>query len=338
MFFLALNSEIVQRQIRSTQFTADIIDTIGRRYRQIAIPTLKDANKADELRQKVRRALETRVRGKAFIKQAPVLIEQTLKDGHTGALDAFLKLEDEELEKALVSDTVTLEFGGFEATSVPKSKIKNRIYLPKYYDPEINEELQKLSGHCEMISIGEAVNDELIELQTGHEPGKLAYGTGEIPFLRTSDFANWELKHNPKQAVSQEIYDEYNGRQDLRPYDILLVRDGTYLVGSSTIVQEGDEKALYCGGLYRIRSMKNERLPPYLLLGLLNSYVVKRQIRSKQFTRDVIDTIGKRLTEVQLPIPRDLSLRAEIAEKVKTIVEQRSNARNELRDLAAKFG
>lgn len=83
--------------------------------------------------------------------------------------------------------------------------------------------------------------------------------------------------------------------------------------------------------------MNYKQFPPYFLLGLLNLYVVKRQIRSKQFKRDVIDTIGKRLTEVQLPIPCDISLRLEIAEKVKTIVEQRSNARNALRDLAGEF-
>ena len=38
ILFLALNSDIVKRQIRSVQFTADTIDTIGNRYLEFTIP------------------------------------------------------------------------------------------------------------------------------------------------------------------------------------------------------------------------------------------------------------------------------------------------------------
>lgn len=50
---------------------------------------------------------------------------------------------------------------------------------------------------------------------------------------------------------------------------------------------------------------KKEQLDPYLLLALLNCPIVKRQMRAKQFTRDVIDTLGKRIFEVILPVAKD---------------------------------
>jgi hypothetical protein len=277
------------------------------------------------------------VRGKAVIKQAPLLIEECLKSGTTTPFDNFLGLDDKGLRAALVSDTVTLEFGGFEATFVKSSSITNNIYLPKYYDPEIRAELQDLSTNCDIVSIADLVERGLIEVQTGHEVGKLAYGTGEIPFLRTSDFANWEIKHDPKQLVSQDVFDQYSSRQDLRPYDILLVRDGTYLVGSSTIVQPTDSPALFCGGLYRIRSLDHAALDPYLLLGVLNSYIVKRQFRAKQFTRDVIDTLGKRLFEVHVPWPKDSAFRGQLADRIRTVVEERALARDKLKTLSARY-
>ena len=74
--------------------------------------------------------------------------------------------------------------------------------------------------------------------------------------------------------------------------DILLVRDGTYLVGTSCMITDSDTKMLYCGGLIKIRINDKTKIDEFLLLGLLNSYIVKRQIRTKQFTRDVIDTLG----------------------------------------------
>ena len=70
-----------------------------------------------------------------------------------------------------------------------------------------------------------------------------------------------------------------------------------------------------------------EYLDEYLLLGLLNSYIVKRQVRTKQFTRDVIDTLGKRIEEVVLPIPRNAEIKKEISCRVKTIIDYRISAR-----------
>ena len=135
----------------------------------------------------------------------------------------------------------------------------------------------------------------------------MAYGTGDIPFVRTSDFSNWEIKSDAKQGVSEEIYQQYAGKEDVQAGDILIVRDGTYLVGTSCLITEYDTKMLYCGGLIKIRPLNKELLDEYLLLGLLNSYIVKRQIRTKQFTRDVIDTLGQRLKEVVIPIPNFLN-------------------------------
>jgi hypothetical protein len=38
-----------------------------------------------------------------------------------------------------------------------------------------------------------------------------------------------------------------------------------------------------------------------LLLAILNSLIVKKQIKSKQFTQNIIDTIGNRILEIILP-------------------------------------
>ena len=165
----------------------------------------------------------------------------------------------------------------------------------------------------------------------------MAYGTGDIPFVRTSDFSNWEIKADAKQGVSEEIYRQYAEKEDVQAKDILLVRDGTYLVGTSCMITELDTKMLYCGGLIKIRVKKENIIDPYLLLGLLNSYIVKRQMRTKQFTRDVIDTLGQRFKEVFIPIPQSKALRKSIAMRVGEIVNNRITARNEMRDLSEKI-
>lgn len=334
VFFVLMNAPLVQRQIRAVQFTADIIDTIGNRFREVVVPIPKSEDVRQLVTQECANFLKTRAKGKAFIKQAPFLIEKVLSTASLSVCEEFYSLTESEISETLVQDTVSTEFGGFETVWLKKSALQRNILLPKYYDPAIKDELVGLSKNCDIISIGELAENGVLDLGTGSEPGKLAYGTGDIPFIRTSDFANWELKHDPKQSVSQEIYDHYQREQNLQDGDILLVRDGTYLVGNSTIVTESDAKALYCGGLYRIRCLRPDDVGPYLLLALLNSYVVKRQIRAKQFTRDVIDTIGKRFLEVYIPIPKDKEIKDRLSNYVKSVTEARIGARIGIKELA----
>ncbi|WP_209783653.1 MULTISPECIES: restriction endonuclease subunit S [Bacillus amyloliquefaciens group] len=336
LFFLLLNSDIVQKQIRSVQFTADIIDTIGQRFNEIIIPIPKSKELRKKLVEATKKAIKTRIFGKAFIKHCPKIVEDILLTGEMQAMEDYSKLSLDEIKELTTSDTVTLEFGGFNNFIMSSKDIRHNIYIPKYYDPTIEDELSNLQEKCTLISMGDLKKSKLIDYYTGDEIGKMAYGTGDIPFLRTSDFSNWEIKYNAKQGISEEIYDEYREKQDVQAEDILLVRDGTYLIGTSCIITDFNKKSLFCGGLYKIRSLDKQYLDPYLLLGLLNSYIVKRQIRTKQFTRDVIDTIGNRLDEVVLPIPKSKETRNSISEIIKETIISRILARQSITELASK--
>jgi len=171
---------------------------------------------------------------------------------------------------------------------------------------------------------------------TGIEVGKMAYGTGPVPFIRTSDISNWELKADPKQSISEDLYELTKDKLDVRAGDIFVVRDGTYLVGTSCILTEQDAKITYCGGIYKIRVKKPDVLDPYLLLALLNTPIVRRQMRAKQFTRDVIDTLGKRIFEVVIPIPKNPARCKEITRLTRETVETRATLRNQAKQIALK--
>lgn len=334
LLFLCLNCTLVQRQIRNMQFTADIIDTLGNRYREIILPIPKDNLKKQELSIKMQEALNIRVKYKAAIKQMPLLVENVLESNCAQAFDDFFGQSMEDVLNLLVQDTTTLEFGGFTAYKLQSKDIVNNIFLPKYYDPSITAMLDRLKTSCTLYSVQQLLDSQVLTLSTGDEIGKMAYGTGEIPFVRTSDFSNWEIKSDAKQGVSEEIYQQYAEKEDVRAGDILIVRDGTYLVGTSCLITEYDTKMLYCGGLIKLRTHNKDLLDEYLLLGLLNSYIVKRQIRTKQFTRDVIDTLGQRLKEVVIPIPDSAELRLAISNEIKRIVHNRIEARDTILSLA----
>lgn len=65
--------------------------------------------------------------------------------------------------------------------------IKDQIFIPKYYDPTLKQELLDLQETHSLLPLGSLIDAGIIGAQTGHEIGKMAYGTGSIPFVRTSD-------------------------------------------------------------------------------------------------------------------------------------------------------
>ena len=216
---------------------------------------------------------------------------------------------------------------------IKQSQIRDSIYLPIYYNPENQEDLDSLKSDYNLITVGELVENGLIALSTGDEVGKLAYGTGSIPFIRTSDIANWEIKLDPKQGLSKEIYDSLKDKQDVKPLDILMVKDGTYLVGTCAMITEEETQMVFQSHLWKIRSLDHDKLDPYLLLALLSSPIVKRQIRAKQFTQDIIDTIGRRILELVLPFPKERSQQDSIVNNVKKVFSKRVEAKNLMRGI-----
>jgi type I restriction enzyme M protein len=80
-----------------------------------------------------------------------------------------------------------------------------------------------------------------------------------------------------------------------------------------------------------------DKLDPFLLLALLNTPIVRRQMRSKQFTRDIIDTLGKRLFEVVLPVPKRPELRKRIADETRNVIETRVALRNRAKEIVLEI-
>jgi type I restriction enzyme M protein len=210
---------------------------------------------------------------------------------------------------------------------IPQAKIVNNVLAPRYYNPESSLALTAMSNTHDLLKIGDLINNGFIEISTGDEAGKLAYGTGSIPFVRTSDISNWEIKLDPKHGVSEEIYKKYSRKQDVQEGDILMVKDGTYLIGTCAFVSKYDTKIVYQSHLYKIRVKNHEIISPYILLAALSSPLVIAQIQSKRFTQDIIDSLGKRINELVIPIPKDRQKRDKIISMAKQSIDERIESR-----------
>lgn len=221
---------------------------------------------------------------------------------------------------------------------INRSQITNNVLAPRSYVFGIQNDEELRETHT-MISIGQLLDEKVLEVTTGNEVGKLAYGTGNIPFIRTSDISNWEIKSEPKHLLSEEIYESLAGKQDVQEGDILMVKDGSYLIGTCAMITKYDTRVVYQSHLYKIRVAEDNiyNLDRYYLLAVLSSEYVRQQIFAKTFSQDIINSLGDRLKELIIPIAKDLNHVKHIAGMVKKTINERIAARELARKVRAEI-
>jgi type I restriction enzyme M protein len=213
---------------------------------------------------------------------------------------------------------------------IESSQIKNNIYIPSYYDPDIYIELENLKkeGYT-LIELGNLIKEKIISIKRGNEIGSQFYSMGKVPFVRTSDIVNWEIKIDPVKGIPDEIYQLYKDKQDIKEGDLLFVKDGTFLIGRTAFITSLDEKIVIQSHILKIRINKNtEYINPYYLIYLLNLPIVKKQIKNKTFIQGTISTIGDRIKEIILPIKKDEIKK--ITEIIKSIIHKKEELRKSI--------
>ncbi len=218
-----------------------------------------------------------------------------------------------------------------------RNEINDNILIPTYYNPEVKRNLQSYQKRgFELITIKELVEKKVLSIKRGHEVGAKFYGTGKIPFVRTSDLINLEINAEPLKKIAEEVYLQYKKRQDIQDGDILIVNDGTFLIGRTAFITAVDKQIVIQSHLKKIRVLKKENyefLDEYLLLWSLNTPVVIQQIRAKTFVQATISTLGDRLQEVVLVFPSDSSEKERISKEFKTIISQRQQLKTQYKKL-----
>ena len=205
-------------------------------------------------------------------------------------------------------------------------KPKNGILVPRYYDPRVTKRIAELRQEkgVEFKTLGELEEEKQLEVGgVGKSPTASEMSSeGEYRFIRTADLGNFELRDDTKRKVDEAVFELYRHGQDLRPHDILFVKDGGKRIGDCVILLEDDLNCLIQGHFNRIRAL-DKGIDPFLLFHLLNTDIVKRQIRQRVFSQTTLSSIGGRIRELALPIPKRQKRRQEVAAEVRKMLQAR---------------
>ena len=87
------------------------------------------------------------------------------------------------------------------------------------------------------------------------------------------------------------------------------------------------------GELLKLRVHDGAPFDSHFLLAVLSSTPVQAQIRSLSFTQDIIDSLGDRIRDVLIPVPRDRDRLETISRKVQRVIDDRVEARELSREV-----
>jgi len=272
----------------------------------------------------------------------PILMSVVEKCGHDNRGKEIYEddeILDEEFSKVaeIYNKNKSRVIKGFDRLgfTLYEGNLKKGILIPRYYDPDTTKEIEKFEkdGHYKSKTIKELIDEGVLEIKgAGATANSQEYNIYDnIPFLRTSDIGAWETRNYAVQNVNEETYIKYKEKQDLQKGDILFIKDGTYRIGETLILTEHDLKMLVQSHFLKIRSINQKKLDPYLLLYLLHIPIVRKQIDERTFVQATLSTIGDRLMDVRLPIPKDKKIKDKIAKLMKEKINERAELRQEIR-------
>ncbi len=212
-----------------------------------------------------------------------------------------------------------------------EARLNKKYFVPRYYIAQ--KESHALSTLGDIVTLGELIKTGAISIRSGHEVGSEAYGSGDIPFIRTSDINNFEISSDPTNSVSEDVYLQYCSQQNLSEGDILFIADGRYRIGKTAILNKYNKKCIIQSHIDIISVSENSPIMPYELLYLLNLESVQEQIRSLVFIQSTLGTLGPRIREIKIPIP---DRNAEWNEKI-NVFQSCLETRSELLSKVQKF-
>lgn len=233
--------------------------------------------------------------------------------------------------------------------TVARGNLDYNLLVPRYYrdPPTLPEDRHGLT-------LGELVDAGVIDHWNGHgSPRNTDKGHGHVPYIRVADIVNWELYRNPVAMVSEEVYERLAvGPKKYRPQtgDVILVRRGSYRIGTVAMVSPRDEHLLMTAELLALRINESrledaiqdndllQGMNSYYLLALLSSQYVQDQAKQYTFVDTTLPNLGDRWRKLVLPIHNEITERTRVSDSTREALRLKWGAQGRIDELREDFG
>jgi len=227
---------------------------------------------------------------------------------------------------------------------IDTNKIIDNIFVPRYYWDKKVKDLKKLADkkNLELIKLQDLIDKKIIKCCRGHgSPNSEFKGKGKVPYIRVKDIVGWEAYKNPTSAIPENEYIRKKGNGvDLQEGDIVMIRRGSYRIGSVAMLSKYDKKVLLTKEIEVIRILDKDNeygIDENYLIYLLSHELTQMQLYNKVLIDTTLPNIGDRYKELLLPIEKDNDRKELIKESVKKVFQSKWSAIKKIEEIRKNF-
>ena len=228
--------------------------------------------------------------------------------------------------------------------NVYSNNIIDDIYVPRYYWDKKIKDLKRISDkkNLELVKLQDLIDKKIIKCFRGHgSPNSEFKGKGHVPYIRVKDIVNWDVYKNPTSAIPENEYLRKKAKGvNLQEGDIVMIRRGSYRIGSVAMLSKYDKEILLTKEIEVIRIINKDNeygIDENYLIYLLSHELTHMQLYNKVLIDTTLPNIGDRYKELLLPIERDKDRRKRIKERVKQVFEEKWKAIGDIEKIREDF-
>ncbi|WP_254413216.1 hypothetical protein [Dyadobacter diqingensis] len=210
--------------------------------------------------------------------------------------------------------------------------LEKDIYVPKYHDKGLNEEIQHLISDrniFELKTLGELKASGIITVSNGHGSPSSDQRIGEIPYIKVSDLRAGSVNINPTNMIPSSLAKQFwRGEESgLKPYDLISPERASKNIGEFCVLMPGQQKVVLTKEVIVIRATELASFSQFYLMWALSLSAVRRQWERIVFMQTNREDVGNRLLEIMIPFPLSNETAERVAEPFKRYYESLENAR-----------
>ena len=194
---------------------------------------------------------------------------------------------------------------------------------PNYYHPKKILFFKQLESNCHMKKLGTVISDQAY----GVLPPSTSYEkNGSVTLLRATELKP-DLTYDLSTSPTVNQFFLRNKRAKIKQGDVLLAVKGATIASSKSVAYVGESTSsniIVNGSIFRFQVIKNA-IPKYIAY-ILNSDIVKKQMRWELTANNAVDYLNKKLIEnLLVPIPKKAIEILDKAHKIKIRTEKRAH-------------
>lgn len=261
--------------------------------------------------------------GQVFVSYAPTV--GINKDGE----DLFVVAADTGTRTAVIDDqiaadvaTLVDEFGTTETSRwVDEDEFTEQLTaVPNYFDERSVREFLMLMDAPEMgdftsASIGELIDDGVLDSMHGHGSPSADFRTGHVPYIKVSDIRAGQVNINPTNRVPDVVAERFwkGSESGLEEYDLITPIRTSKNIGDFAVIMPGQDRVVLTKEVLVLRASESASFDNFYLLWAMTLKAVRRQWDRVVFMQTNREDVGRRYREIRIPVPRSREAADEVS-------------------------